>query len=267
MKKIMASLPIICIIIGFVYQNARVGEKRSESYNQSDSINLSSLLDKRQDSIESLNNDELDKRQDSIESLNNDELEELKTQIESLDSKLSELQELNNELSSISAPSELTTVESELTTVENEEVKSTDTDDNTGDSRNAISADDFVEEYYYGKIFNIATVGNVPVFPGCQKFVTEEKMLLCGYEQIVKHIASTFKLPYQPRSSGITGTVTVKFIIEKNGRVSNITIVRGIDKLINDEAIRVIRKLPVFQPAKFLGKPVRMEYTMPVRAY
>lgn len=260
MKKIIATLPIICIIIGFVYQNARVGEKRSEGYNQSDSINLSSLLDKRQDSIESLNNDELNKRQDSIESLNNDELEELKTQIESLDSKLSELQELNNELSSISAPSE-------PTTVENEEVKSTDTDDNTGDSRNVISADDFVEEYYYGEIFNIATVGKVPVFQGCQKFVTEDERLLCGYEQIVKHIASTFELPYQRRSSGITGTVTVKFIIEKNGRVSNITIVRGVDKLINDEAIRVIRKLPVFQPAKLHGKPVRMEYTMPVRAY
>jgi protein TonB len=48
--------------------------------------------------------------------------------------------------------------------------------------------------------------------------------------------------------------------------VSSITIARGVDKLIDDEAIRVIKKLPTFQPAKQRGKPVRMQYTVPINA-
>jgi len=59
---------------------------------------------------------------------------------------------------------------------------------------------------------------------------------------------------------GIQGKVYINFVIEKNGKVSNVTIARGVDKLIDDEAIRVIKLLPKFIPAKQRGKPVRMQY-------
>jgi TonB family protein len=60
--------------------------------------------------------------------------------------------------------------------------------------------------------------------------------------------------------------VYINFVIEKNGKVSNVTIARGVDKLIDDEAIRVIKLLPKFIPAKQRGKPVRMQYTVPINA-
>ena len=49
---------------------------------------------------------------------------------------------------------------------------------------------------------------------------------------------------------GIQGKVYVNFVIEKNGKVSSVTIARGVDKLIDDEAMRVIKKLSTFTPAK-----------------
>jgi protein TonB len=65
---------------------------------------------------------------------------------------------------------------------------------------------------------------------------------------------------------GIQGKVYVNFVIEKNGKVSNVTIARGVDALIDNEAIRVIKLLPKFTPAKQRGKPVRMQYTVPINA-
>ena len=82
----------------------------------------------------------------------------------------------------------------------------------------------------------------------------------------MKHIGKNFEFPELARQMGIQGKVYVNFVIERNGRVSSITIARGVDKLIDDEAIRVIKKLPTFQPAKQRGKPVRMQYTVPINA-
>ncbi|MGB0175696.1 MAG: energy transducer TonB, partial [Owenweeksia sp.] len=65
------------------------------------------------------------------------------------------------------------------------------------------------------------------------------------------------------RQMGIQGRVYVDFVIERNGSISNVTVVRGVDPLLDDEAVRVIKSLPKFQPAKQRGKPVRMRFTMP----
>ena len=56
----------------------------------------------------------------------------------------------------------------------------------------------------------------------------------------------------------------VEFIIEKDGRVLQAKVVRGEDELISEEAIRMVKSLPKFTPAKINGKPVRMSYILPV---
>ena len=122
------------------------------------------------------------------------------------------------------------------------------------------------EEEESDEIFNFAVVENKPVFPGCEKFATEDEKFMCFNQQIMKHIGKNFEFPELARQMGIQGKVYVNFVIERNGRVSSITIARGVDKLIDDEAIRVIKKLPTFQPAKQRGKPVRMQYTVPINA-
>lgn len=122
------------------------------------------------------------------------------------------------------------------------------------------------EEEEDDEIFNFAVVENKPIFPGCEKLATENDKFMCFNQGIMKHIGKNFEFPELARQMGIQGKVYVNFVIEKNGKVSTVTIARGVDKLIDDEAIRVIKKLPTFVPAKQRGKPVRMQYTVPINA-
>jgi len=122
------------------------------------------------------------------------------------------------------------------------------------------------EEEEDDEIFNFAVVENKPIFPGCEKLATENDKFMCFNQGIMKHIGKNFEFPELARQMGIQGKVYVNFVIEKNGKVSTVTIARGVDKLIDDEAIRVIKKLPTFIPAKQRGKPVRMQYTVPINA-
>jgi protein TonB len=58
--------------------------------------------------------------------------------------------------------------------------------------------------------------------------------------------------------------VYVEFIIESDGNVRKAQVVRGEDDLVGTEAIRVVKNMPTFTPAKVNGKPVRMSYILPV---
>ena len=127
---------------------------------------------------------------------------------------------------------------------------------------------EFIEEVEEetDEIFNFAVVENKPVYPGCEKFATEDEKFQCFNQSIMKHIGKNFKFPEMARQMGIQGRIYVNFVVEKNGSISNVTIARGVDKLLDDEAIRVVKTLPKFQPAKQRGKPVRMQYTVPINA-
>ena len=127
---------------------------------------------------------------------------------------------------------------------------------------------EFVEEVEEetDEIFNFAVVENKPVYPGCEKYATEEERFQCFNSSIMTHIAKNFKFPEMARQMGIQGRVFVNFVIEKDGSISNVIVARGVDPLLDDEAIRVVKSLPKFQPAKQRGKPVRMQYTVPINA-
>lgn len=156
-------------------------------------------------------------------------------------------------------PEVIQIVENDLE-IEEVEFESTETDESE-----EIEIVEEVEEEN-DEIFNFAVVENKPVFPGCENFATENEKFNCFNQQIMKHIGKEFEFPELARQMGIQGKVYVNFVIEKNGKVSNVTIARGVDKLIDDEAMRVIKRLPTFTPAKQRGKPVRMQYTVPINA-
>lgn len=122
------------------------------------------------------------------------------------------------------------------------------------------------EELLEDEIFNFSLVETKPVYPGCEKLVTEDEKFMCFNQNIMTHIGRNFVFPELARQQGIQGKVYVNFIIEKNGEVSNVTIARGVEKLIDEEAIRVIQSLPTFTPALQDGEPVRMQYTVPINA-
>ena len=72
------------------------------------------------------------------------------------------------------------------------------------------------------------------------------------------------RYPDIPLSQGISGTVTVEFIVEKDGSVTNVRAVSGVDQYLEDEAVRVISASPKWKPGVLGGEKVRVRYSVPV---
>lgn len=196
-----------------------------------------------------------------------EELKTLKEQIQQLNEKVSDLEKENDQLTRISNAEEEEEEKSKTTTrktnvnTENQNVNETLNTASEKPKNTARNSDSNSDE-----IFNFAIVDQKPIFPGCESFPTEELRFVCFNKKIMNHITQYFEYPELARQMGIQGKVYVNFVIEKNGRVSSVTIARGVDKLIDDEAIRIIRLLPKLGPAMNNGKAVRMQYTVPINA-
>lgn len=70
------------------------------------------------------------------------------------------------------------------------------------------------------------------------------------------------KFPYN--NDGIQGTVYVNLVVEKDGSITNIKILRGVIQAYDDEVIRVVKLFPKWIPGKLKGKPVRVSFNMPI---
>ena len=81
---------------------------------------------------------------------------------------------------------------------------------------------------------------------------------------LMKFIQENVKYPEKAREYNITGKVFVSFIVDKQGNVTNVKIVRGVDKNLDAEAKRVVSSLPKYKPGKQRGKPVRVMFTIPI---
>ena len=94
-------------------------------------------------------------------------------------------------------------------------------------------------------------VENMPVFPG-------------GDLGLMKYIQKNIKYPAIAKEYNITGKVFISFIVDKTGSVINVKVVRGVDKNLDAEAVRVIKSLPKYKPGKQRGKAVRVMFTVPI---
>ena len=77
-------------------------------------------------------------------------------------------------------------------------------------------------------------------------------------------VNSRLQYPDIAKENGIQGRVTLEYTIEKDGRVTNVHVLRGVDPLLDKEAIRVVSSSPRWSPGYMDGKPVRVTYTFPV---
>lgn len=110
---------------------------------------------------------------------------------------------------------------------------------------------------------NPATLQDSPIFPGCEG-LTGDKRNQCFQEKIIRFINENFKYPKDAKELNYQGRIMIQFVIEKDGTVSEITILKGIFESLDQEAIRVISSLPLIQPAIQDGRPVRVRYTVPI---
>lgn len=86
-----------------------------------------------------------------------------------------------------------------------------------------------------------------------------------GDAGIFKYLKDNTKYPILAKEAGVQGTVHLKFVVGKNGKIRNIEILKGVNKLLDDEAIRVVKSMPDWKPGTQHGKPVSVYYTLPIK--
>lgn len=96
------------------------------------------------------------------------------------------------------------------------------------------------------------------------QFVEEQASFPGGDEALYKYLYANIKYPDLAVANNIEGKVYVQFVVEKDGRISNVVVKRDIGAGCGDEAKRVIQSLPKWNPGKQRGKAVRSYFTLPV---
>ena len=87
----------------------------------------------------------------------------------------------------------------------------------------------------------------------------------CTQTEIMKYIARNFRYPEIAKANGVEGRVILEFVVEKDGKVGRIKILRGLDKHVDKACIDVVEDFPIFSPGKQIGKPVPVKYTVPIK--
>ena len=94
-------------------------------------------------------------------------------------------------------------------------------------------------------------VENQPEFPG-------------GQAAMMKFLSENIKYPVIAQENGIQGRVICNFVVERDGSITDVQVVRGVDPSLDKEAVRVIQSMPKWKPGMQRGKPVRVRFTLPV---
>lgn len=92
----------------------------------------------------------------------------------------------------------------------------------------------------------------MPSFPG-------------GTAKLLEYINENIRYPKEAKDSCIQGKVIVTFMIEKDGSITEAKVAKGIDSLLDAEAVRIVESMPKWSPGKFYGKAVRTKYAVPIK--
>ena len=98
---------------------------------------------------------------------------------------------------------------------------------------------------------NVGAGITMPEFPG-------------GDVGLSKYLAENVKFPENAKKDSLSRKVFVQFVINQEGDVENVKVVRGVDKAFDKEAIRVVESMPKWEPAKQFGKPIKFTHTIGV---
>jgi periplasmic protein TonB len=94
--------------------------------------------------------------------------------------------------------------------------------------------------------------------------VEQEASFPGGVEKLGEYLAKSIKYPQQARETGTKGRVMLTFVVERDGSITDIKVLRDIGSGCGEEAKRVVKEMPKWQPAKQRGKAVRQQFVLPV---
>jgi len=110
----------------------------------------------------------------------------------------------------------------------------------------AVAEEEVDDDYVF------VTVEKQPMFPG-------------GEAALMKWISEHMTYPTIAQENGIQGLVFCQFVVNADGSVTDVEVMRAFNQYLDKEAVRVLKMLPKFTPGEQRGKPVRVRYSVPVR--
>ena len=124
-----------------------------------------------------------------------------------------------------------------------------------------------------GQVFDV--VEEMPSFAGGGEYTVavidekgnthyERKVYPPGQAGLFQWLSRNIKYPVVAEENGIQGRVIVTFVVERDGTITEVEVVKSVDPSLDKEAVRVTKSMPKWNPGKQNGAPVRVKYTMPV---
>lgn len=143
---------------------------------------------------------------------------------------------------------ELNIVEDDVVT-ESVEINTEDDKDKTVTINAPVTSTGPIVEEEDNVVFQV--VEKMPSFPG-------------GDAALFKFLNENVKYPVIAQENGVQGRVICQFVVNRDGSIVDVEVVRSVDPSLDKEAIRVIKSMPKWSPGQQRGKPVRVKYTLPV---
>ena len=106
------------------------------------------------------------------------------------------------------------------------------------------------KEEVTNKVFDVVEV--MPSYPG-------------GQGALLSYLSTHVKYPVVAQENGVQGRVTVSFVVERDGSITDVHVVRSVDPSLDREAARVVSSMPNWQPGKQNGSAVRVKFNVPVQ--
>lgn len=85
-----------------------------------------------------------------------------------------------------------------------------------------------------------------------------------GMDSLRSYLSHNINYPEEAKEKELSGRVYIQFVIEKDGSVNDVKVMRSVDPLLDNEAVRVVKAMPKWKPGIEKGKPVRVKYVLPI---
>lgn len=109
-------------------------------------------------------------------------------------------------------------------------------------------------------------VEEMPRFPGCEEVGTDRATKVqCATNKLLRYLSNQIKYPRFALENHIQGTVYISFIVNEKGAITDIKVLKEPGAGLGKEAVRVVKTMPNWTPGKQRGKPVKVQFNLPVK--
>ena len=113
-------------------------------------------------------------------------------------------------------------------------------------------------------VYAFQAVDVMATFSTCNSESDSQAKYICFQKMLMNHVIKNFKYPEEALKHGVQGRVIVKFVIQKDGSIGDISVLRGVSEELDNEAIRIVTKIPNINPALINGENVKVYTTLPI---